>query len=494
MGAREVTVAEIAASLDGVLAVSHPETIVTSVTHDSRKVAAGTMFIAVSGMATDGHEYVSRAVQSGAVAVLVERPIDIEDIAQIVVPDTRQAMPWAARTMFGAPDSALEVVGITGTNGKTTVAHMCESIWQAHGWRSGLIGTLGAHIDGVPVPLKRTTPEATDLQALLGAMRDAGVKAVAMEVSSHALDLHRADAITFSIAAFTNLSQDHLDYHGDMESYFAVKASLFEPERALRSVINIDDSFGRRLSADCALPTMTVGTTPGADVSVHAIVSTPRGTTFRLRHRGKDMEVEIPFIGAFNVSNAAVACAIAITQGIDNASIAAGLADVPTIRGRMELVDHDGDFTVIVDYAHTPDAISEVLQAAKVAADGRVIAVIGAAGDRDTDKRSLMGAAAVRFADLTVITSDNPRTEDPGEIAAEVRRGADAVPGSISQVVLDRADAITRAIGEASTGDIVLILGKGHEAGIEVNGMITPFDDRAKALASLAARGLVSNP
>lgn len=493
MGVEKLTVATLAASLDDVISVSHPDTVITSVTHDSRKVVEGTLFIAVTGMATDGHDYIPGAVRSGATAVLVEHPVDV-DIAQIVVPDTRLAMAWAARVVYGEPDTSLAVVCITGTNGKTTVAHMCESVWQAHGWTSGLIGTLGARIDGEPVPLERTTPEATDLQALLGSMRDAGVDAVAMEVSSHAMDLHRADAIAFSIAAFTNLSQDHLDFHGDMESYFLAKASLFEPDRVLRSVINIDDPYGVRLASNISVPVLTVGVSPNADVRVHSIVSTPRGTSFTLHHRERELDIEIPLIGAFNVSNAAVAAAIAIVLDIGDASIITGLAAVPTIRGRMEIVEHSGDFTVVVDYAHTPDAISEVLQAAKVAAVGRVIAVIGAAGDRDTDKRSLMGAAAVRFADLTVITSDNPRSEDPAEIAAEVRRGADAVPGSRARVVLDRADAIALAITEAAAGDIVLILGKGHEDGIEANGVVTPFDDRDQALVALGERGLVPGP
>jgi len=490
VSAEEITVAGVAASLNGVTSVSHPDTIVTSVTHDSRQVTQGTLFVAIRGMATDGHEYIHGAVRSGAVAVLVDHPVDVS-IAQIVVPDTRQAMPWAARTVFHEPDAALAIVGITGTNGKTTVAHMCESIWQAHGWKPGLIGTLGARIDGDPVPLNRTTPEATDLQKLLGAMRDAGVDAVALEVSSHAMELHRADAITFSIAAFTNLSQDHLDFHGDMDSYFAAKASLFEPERALTSVINIDDPSGAMLASNIAVPVLSVGTGPNADVRVHSITSTPHGTAFTLHYGGRDLPIEIPLIGEFNVENAAVAAAIAIAQGIDGASIAKGLAGVKTIRGRMEIVEHAGDFTVVVDYAHTPDAISEVLQAAKSAASGKVIAVIGAAGNRDKDKRSLMGAAAVRFADLTVITSDNPRDEDPVAIAAEVQRGADAVPGSVSLVVLDRSEAITLAIAEADAGDIVLLLGKGHEEGIEANGVFTPFDDRLEALVALGSRGLV---
>ncbi|MEN8237571.1 MAG: UDP-N-acetylmuramoyl-L-alanyl-D-glutamate--2,6-diaminopimelate ligase [Actinomycetota bacterium] len=493
MQADLVTVAAVAASLGGVVSVSQPDTAVTSATHDSRKVTKGALFIAITGMAFDGHDYIAGAIASGAAALLVERPVDA-DIAQIVVPDTRQAMAHAARTVYREPDTSLAVVGITGTNGKTTVAHMLESIWQAYGWKSGLIGTLGARIDGEPVPLERTTPEATDLQELLGSMRDAGVDAVAMEVSSHALDLHRADAITFSIAAFTNLSQDHLDFHGDMESYFASKASLFEPDRVRRCVINIDDPFGARLASTVTIPVLSVGTTGDADVRARSIISTPRGTAFTLGHRGREFDVEIPLIGAFNVANAAVAAAIAIAQDVDDAGIIAGLAGVPNIPGRMEVVEHSGEFTVVVDYAHTPDAISEVLQAAKVAAGGRVITVIGAAGDRDRDKRSLMGAAAVRFADLTVITSDNPRSEDPAEIAAEVRRGADAVPGSVSRVVLDRGDAITVAIAEADPGDIVLILGKGHEKGIEAKGVITPFDDRSQAIAALDKRGLVQRP
>jgi UDP-N-acetylmuramoyl-L-alanyl-D-glutamate--2,6-diaminopimelate ligase len=487
MCVESVTVATIAASLDGVLAVSKPDTVVTSITHDSRKVTDGSLFIAITGMTSDGHDYISDVIEAGAAALLVERAVDA-DVGQIVVDDTRRAMPWAARTVYGEPDTHLTIVGITGTNGKTTVAHMLESIWQTHGWKSGLIGTLGARIDGEPVALERTTPEATDLQKLLGSMCGAGVDAVAMEVSSHAMKLHRADAIAFSIAAFTNLSQDHLDFHGDMEAYFAAKASLFDPDRVEQCVINIDDASGARLASSVEIPVRSVGTSAHADVRIDGITSTATGTAFTLHHDDRRLDVQIPLIGAFNVANAAVAATIAITQHIEDVSIIAGLANIPTIPGRMEIVEHAEEFTVVVDYAHTPDAISEVLQAAKVAARGRVIAVIGAAGDRDTDKRALMGAAAVRFSDLTMITSDNPRSEDPAEIAAEVQRGADAVPGSISQVILDRGEAISTAIGLAEPGDIVLILGKGHEKGIEAKGAITPFDDRAHAFAALAAR------
>ncbi len=484
-----VTIADIAASIVGVRSVSSPDTVVTAITHDSRKVTDSTLFVAITGMESDGHDFIPIAIASGASGVLVEHDVDVE-VAQIVVDDTRTAMPWAARTVYGEPDRSLAIVGITGTNGKTTVAHMCESIWRAHGWKSGLIGTLGARMAGIPIHLERTTPEATDLQALLGSMRDAGVEAVAMEVSSHAMELHRADAIAFDIAAFTNLSQDHLDFHGDMESYFTAKASLFVPERVKRCVINIDDSYGKRLVSSTSVPVTTVGVSPEADVRIHTVVPTSSGTALHLSHTDGDIALEIPLIGGFNVANAALAGAIAIVEGIDPASIVEGLATVTTIQGRMEVIEHTGDFIVVVDYAHTPEAISVVLQAAKIATDGRVIAVIGAAGDRDRDKRSLMGAAAVRFADVTIITSDNPRSEDPSVIAREVRRGADAVPGAVSQVILDRGEAITAAISQAQSRDIVLILGKGHEQGIEARGTITPFDDRTEARKALTERGL----
>lgn len=484
-----VTVGTIASSLHDVRSVSLPATPITSITHDSRKVRAGTLFVAIAGMSSDGHDFVADAVSAGAAGVLVEHTVGV-DVAQIVVGDTRSAMPWAARSVFHEPDAALDIVGITGTNGKTTVAHMCESIWESAGQKSGLIGTLGARIAGQPVDLERTTPEATDLQALLGSMRDAAVDHVAMEVSSHALDLHRADAIGFAIATFTNLSQDHLDYHGDMETYFAVKASLFEPGRARSCVINIDDPYGARLFSTTGIPGVSVGRTPDADVQIHSTKATAEGTTFRLSHDGADIALEIPLIGSFNVSNAAVAAAIAITEGIDARAIADGLVTTRTIAGRMEVIEHTGPFTVVVDYAHTPDAISEVLQAAKVATVGRVLAIIGAAGDRDRDKRALMGASSVRFADVTYITSDNPRSEDPADIANEVKRGADAVPGSAAKVILDRGEAIDAAIRGASTDDIVMILGKGHEQGIEANGVVTPFDDRTEARSALERRGL----
>ncbi|NHZ71366.1 MAG: UDP-N-acetylmuramoyl-L-alanyl-D-glutamate--2,6-diaminopimelate ligase, partial [Proteobacteria bacterium] len=441
----DATVGSIADSLEDVRSVIHPNRVVTSITHDSRQVGPGTLFVAIVGGHRDGHEFVDAAIGAGATAILTERPMG-RTIGEIVVDDTRAAMAWAARTLYGAPDTSMSMVGVTGTNGKTTVAHLCEAIWRSDKRSVGLIGTLGARIDGLPAHLDRTTPEATDLQALLATMRDRGVDTVVMEVSSHAMELHRADAIRFDVVAFTNLSQDHLDFHKDMEAYYEAKASLFNRERAEKAVVNIDDAHGRRLAGETDLPKLLVGRDPGADMVVSAVVGDVSGTNFTLAGRDTKLEIAVPLIGEFNVSNAAMAATIALTLGTPQEAIIEGLAAVPSIRGRMEAVAHDGGFTVLVDYAHTPDAISEVLQAGRTSARGRVIAVIGAAGDRDKDKRALMGAAAVRFADITIITSDNPRTEDPVVIAGEVKRGADAVPGSDARVVVDRRDAIFQAV------------------------------------------------
>jgi len=482
------TLEAIAASLDDVVSLSGGGTTVTSVTHDSRNVRPGTLFVAICGARTDGHEFIDAAIKAGATGVLTEHPVDI-GVGCIVVPDTRAAMAWAARTVYGRPDENLTIVGITGTNGKTTVSYMCESIWRSAGRKPALIGTLGAQIDGEPIPIERTTPESSDLQELLASMREIDVDVVAMEVSSHAMALHRADAIEFEIVVFTNLSQDHLDFHGDMASYFAAKASLFESGRARRAVVNIDDPHGRRLVEMIDIPCLTVGTSQDADFRIVDIAGSPEGTRFALSYRGERIDLAIPVMGVFNVANAAIAATISLSLGIPTKAIVTGLASLPIVAGRMEVVEHAGPFTVVVDYAHSPGAISEVLQAARSVAAGKVTAVVGAAGDRDRDKRALMGAAAARFADLVIVTSDNPRSEDPAVIAREVRSGADAAPGANAVTVLDRREAITTALSRAEAGDIVLILGKGHEQGIERDGVVEPFDDRTEARAALDALG-----
>ena len=450
---------------------------IVDVSHDSRQTRSGWLFVAIVGANADGHDFVET---SGASAAIVQHETPA-DIPQIVVADSRTAMATAARLAHGRPDDSLSILGVTGTNGKTTVTHICEAVWRHAGVTSGIIGTLGATIDGEDVPLARTTPESSDLQRILGDMCDAGVEAVAMEVSSHALDLARADGIRFTSAGFTNLSQDHLDFHGDMASYFASKAKLFTDARTERAVINVDDAWGRRLASSTLVPVTTTGVDETADIVANQVALTPSGSTLAVSTSTGEAEMSLPLIGGFNVRNALVAIGLLLDHGLDLTTIVDGVATTPTVRGRMELVPHAGGFAVVVDYAHTPDAVTAALTAARDVATGRVIAVIGAGGDRDPDKRSLMGAALARGADVAIVTTDNPRSEDPVAIAAEVRRGADANPRGTVDTVLDRHDAIARAVSHAHDGDIVMILGRGHEPNQEVAGQLIPFDDAAVA-------------
>jgi UDP-N-acetylmuramoyl-L-alanyl-D-glutamate--2,6-diaminopimelate ligase len=482
------TLAEVASAL-GVEAPEGSEgVVVRDVTHASGEVGPGTLFVAIAGSRHDGHRFVPSVGAVGAVGALVERPAEAA-IPQLVTPDTRAAMAIAARVVHGEPDLALSIVGVTGTNGKTTVAHLCESAWRADGRSAGVIGTLGARFDGLPVPLARTTPESSDLQRLLARMRDAGVTSVAMEVSSHALELHRADAIRFTAVGFTNLSQDHLDFHGDMESYFMAKYRLFTPERSSRAVIDVDGEAGRRIAATTDLEVVTVGMDAGADISASDVWSTPTGTDFTLTAPSGSAAVRLPLAGLFNVGNALVAAGLLLCDGVGLDAIAQGFGSLAPVPGRMEVVDHDGPFTVIVDYAHTPEAIATVLSSLSHAADGRVIVVVGAGGDRDAAKRPAMGESAARYGDLVIVTTDNPRSEDPRTIAAEVVRGAGAVPGSDVRMILDRREAIATAIEIAAPGDIVAILGKGHEQGQEVGDRVLPFDDRVVASEALVGVG-----
>jgi UDP-N-acetylmuramoyl-L-alanyl-D-glutamate--2,6-diaminopimelate ligase len=411
------------------------------------------------------------------------------DVSQIVVSDTREAMAWAARAVFGTPDVSLSIAGVTGTNGKTTVTHLLESVFEASGTAVGVIGTLGARIGNTPIPTARTTPEATDLQRILAAMRDAGVGVVLMEVSSHAIELHRCDAIHFSVVGFTNLSQDHLDFHGDMEAYFGVKSRLFRSDVADRGVINIGDPYGERLHGETQLESTTVSIAGAADVRAVNVIATSEGTSFDVVAPTGSEPVSLPLVGDFNVSNALVAFAMARELGVGEDVIAKGLSRVPVIPGRMEVIAHDGPFTVVVDYAHTPDAIAAVLGSVGRLAAGRVISIIGAGGDRDVEKRAMMGATAVRLSDLTIITTDNPRSEDPSAIADELLRGALVQPHAIVETILDRRAAIERGVAIAAAGDIVVVLGKGHEQGQEIGSVVRPFDDRDETRAALRQQG-----
>jgi len=485
--------AELAGQHQEVTLVGDPQVTVTDIHHDSRRVEPGSAFIAVKGATSDGHDFIAAAISRGAAALIVEHQVQI-DIPQLVVESARPLMGLLAAEVHGHPASAMTVIGVTGTNGKTTVTHMIESIAAAAGRRCGVIGTLGARIAGDVVPVGHTTPEATDLQRLLGAMRDAGMDMVAIEVSSHSLTYGRIDGVHFAIGGFTNLSQDHLDFHLDMDRYFAAKRSLFTPDRTDRAVIFVDDPRGAELVATLSIPLVTVGFDV-ADVRGVNLDLRPDGATFDVEtglpgYEGQH-HIEMPMGAWFNVANALVAWACAALVGVVPADIAAGLAALPTVSGRLETVDAGQPFTVVVDYAHTPEAMARSIDALRPAAPAKLIALGGAGGDRDRSKRPLMGAA-LATADLAVITSDNPRSEDPSAIVEAVAAGTTATSaGDNPHVVIevDRRKAIRRALGEASPGDVVVLLGKGHETGQDVAGVVSPFDDRLVAVAELAELG-----
>ncbi|MEA2023686.1 MAG: UDP-N-acetylmuramoyl-L-alanyl-D-glutamate--2,6-diaminopimelate ligase [Actinomycetota bacterium] len=460
------------------------DTWITGVTHDSRDVDPGDLFVAIPGEQYDGHDYVARAIAAGAAAVIVERHVECS--SGIVVPSARSALPWAAAAVYGDPSHRMPVIGVTGTNGKTTVTHMLEQILVAAGRTTAIVGTVGARIGDAERPVARTTPEASDLQRLLAEMVDAGVDVAAIEVSSHALSLHRVDAIHFRVAAFTNLMQDHLDFHGDMEAYYTAKASLFTADRADHAVIVIDGDPGRRLAAATDVPVTTVALDRGADVAASSITESIDGSSFIIATADRRFPVELPIPGRFNVENAMVAAATALEIGIDDASISRGLSSVGTIPGRFERIESDRGFGVIVDYAHTPDAIDAVIDSALRMSEGRVIVVFGAGGDRDHEKRPAMGRAASR-ADIAVLTSDNPRSENPAAIMQAVRSGMQQTNVMVEEP--DRRAAIRHALREARQDDLVLVLGKGHETGQEVGGRIEPFDDRDVVADELKAIG-----
>ncbi|MDX1690132.1 MAG: UDP-N-acetylmuramoyl-L-alanyl-D-glutamate--2,6-diaminopimelate ligase [Acidimicrobiia bacterium] len=463
------------ATIVGADVVGDPGVLVTDVTHDSRRVGPGTLFVAVRGLTVDGHRFVDTARDGGAAAVCVEDRAAAGPGPALVVADTRLALGPLAAAVHGRPSERLRAVGVTGTNGKTTVTHLLEAVASEAGIRSAVVGTLGCRIDGETVPTGFTTPEASDLQRLLARMVEAGVDVAALEVSSHALALGRAEGTRFAVAAFTNLSQDHLDLHGTMGEYERVKASLFTPARAGRAVLWIDDPAGRRIADATRLPVTTVGLGE-ADVSATDVVSDLEGSRFTVHAGSTSRPIHLPLLGDFNVANALVAAACAAEIGMSWDSIAAGIAAAPPVPGRFEVVHTGRDSTIVVDYAHTPDGIAKAVAAGRrLVGDGRIVAVVGAGGDRDRAKRPLMGAAAAR-ADIAVLTSDNPRSEDPDAILDEVAAGA----AGDAEVVRDpdRRRAIRLAIDRAGPGDLVLVLGKGHEQGQEFAEETVPFDDR----------------
>lgn len=477
------------------------DAVVTGVTHDSRAVAPGDLYAALPGARTHGARFAQLARESGAVAYLTDREgaavAEAVALPAYVVADPRHVLGPLAAWIYGEPARALTTFGVTGTNGKTTTAYLLEAGLRAAGRATGLVGTIETRIGDDVLPSVRTTPEAPDLHALFAVMREQGVDAVAMEVSSHALAMGRVDGTTFDVAVFTNLSEDHLDFHADLESYFQAKASLFAPERARRAVINIDDAYGERLAGltrEEGLPVVTVSPSGRAEADWRVVEWTLAGEGSRFRLLGPsrvavDAGTALP--GAFNVENASLAVVALVEAGIALEAAVDGVRGCAGVPGRMERVDAGAPFLSLVDYAHSPDALELLLATARDlvdSADGRVLVVVGCGGDRDPYKRPVMGAIAARDADVAVLTSDNPRSEDPLAILAAMTKGAETVSGGGTvEVVPARRAAIERAVQLARPGDVVVVAGRGHEQGQEVAGIVHPFDDRTVLRAAIAA-------
>jgi UDP-N-acetylmuramoyl-L-alanyl-D-glutamate--2,6-diaminopimelate ligase len=455
----------LVAAMNAVDEVGSASVDIAELAYATDAAAPGVLFFCVRGARADGHDFAAEAVARGAVALVVERPLDLA-VPQVIVRDSRVAMAPAAAAFFGHPTHELEVAGVTGTNGKTTTTFLLYAILAAAGRRPGLIGTIEARVGGERRGIKRTTPEAIDLQRLFREMADAGDRSVAIEASSHASALHRLDCTRFAALVFTNLSHEHLDFHADMEDYFQAKRRLFV-DGSPPAAVNVGDEYGRRLAAE--LPdALTFGFADDAEIGPEAL----EGVDLKLR-------------GRFNVENALGALAASRLLGIDDAAVARGLESVRGVPGRFESIDEGQPFDVIVDYAHKPLALETVLRAARELAAGRVICVFGCGGDRDREKRPQMGRIASELADVVIVTNDNPRSEDPQAIIDAIAAGA----GGAAEVEPDRAAAIARAVELAGDGDVVVIAGKGAEQGQEFADRTVPFDDRESAREALRMLG-----
>ncbi|KRF37742.1 UDP-N-acetylmuramoylalanyl-D-glutamate--2,6-diaminopimelate ligase [Nocardioides sp. Soil805] len=458
---------------------------VSGISLSTQRVVPGDLYAALPGSRAHGAEFADRALAAGAVAVLTD-----EDGASrlpagtpaLVVERPRAVLGWLAARVHGDPAADLTVIGVTGTQGKTTTTRLLEAGLEQAGVPASVVGTVGTRIRGVDVKTSLTTPEAPDLHGLFAVMREQGVVACAMEVSSHALVMGRVDGVVFDVATFLNLGRDHLDFHPTVEDYFSAKASLFTPERARRGLTNVDDEHGRLLLERATIPMQTFST-EGRDADWRAVDVELAGDGARFTVEGPDglrVDAGVPVPGAFNVSNALAAIASAATAGLDPHRVARGIAEGGGVPGRLERVDVGQDYTVVVDYAHKPDAVEAVLATLRPLTDGQLVVVLGAGGDRDPGKRSIMGEIAARLADVLVVTDDNPRTEDPAAIRAAVVAGTTGGRAEVVEIG-DRRAAIRDVVRRARPGDVVLIAGKGHETGQEVHGEVHPFDDRVVA-------------
>ena len=485
------TCGELFAGIDCTI-IGNPDEPISGIAYRSDAVHPGDAFCCIVGLKADGHSFAQDAIDRGARVLIVERKVylaDATDVTEVVVKDSRKAMARLASRFYGNPSEAFSLVGVTGTNGKTTTTFLVNHIAQVLGNKTGLIGTVGIEIDGEHRPSSHTTPESPDLQKIFAMMRDEGCGVVSMEVSSHALDLERTWATKFAVTTFTNLTQDHLDYHKTFEAYFAAKARLFSKDYPAKRVINIDSTWGKELlkrSSTNEDIIITTGFDPSAQIHPIDVEYGAASTRVVLSVRGSQMEVTYPLVGRFNVENVMTAFGTALQLGYSASAIVEALRDVPAVPGRLQRVvaEHDGGISIYVDYAHTPDALEKAIASVSaLETEGKTIVVFGCGGDRDSGKRPIMGRAALA-ADYAVVTSDNPRTEDPNAIIEDIVAGMGEGTDHF-EVVPDRRDAIARAIAVANPGDAILIAGKGHEDYQIIGTEKHHFDDREVAAEEL---------
>ena len=464
--------------------IFNQQVVISGVSINAQKVVPGDLFIAFAGANTHGISYLEQAISNGAVAVLSDKKIEAS-IPSFIHPKPREIVGAISAWLYGHPFESLKAVGITGTNGKTTTANLVKQIWQLNSIKSGLIGTLGVEIADDKLESARTTPEADDLQAIAAAMVEQGCKNLVMEVSSHAIDQGRIKGAKYEVVAFSNLTQDHLDYHLSMENYFQAKANLFATEYAKAAVINIDDSYGKKLSKQVKIPVVTVSRKESTADWYLAKAEIKNGLyQVEIKSKsGESLSENFALLGDYNLDNLLLALAIVSSAGLSPDKIAPTISKLQSVPGRLESINAGQKFTALVDYAHTPDAVERVIATVKSATSGKIIGVLGCGGDRDASKRSLMGHALFNGCDLAIFTSDNPRSESAEAILKQMTAGIDL--GKKGLVEIDRKSAINLAVENAQSGDVVLLMGKGHESGQEVNSVVTPFDDRVELAESI---------
>ena len=450
---------------------------ISSISMDSRKAMDRGLFFCVPGARFDGHVYAKQALGNGAVALVVTHFLDL-DAPQALVGNVRRAMSLMAAEFFGHPDREMKLLGVTGTKGKTTTSYLVKAIMEEAGYTVGLIGTTGNMIGKTYMKSEFTTPEPIDFFRTLREMRDAGVNAVSMEVSAHAIAMDRLAGVHFDVGCYTNLSQDHLDLFGTMEKYFECKKSFFRPEWIANAAVNVDDETSKRILQDIAVPCLTFGICNNADLFARDIEITENGVSFRMTMPGgREIPVKLRLTGMFNVYNALAAASVGLIMGVEPETITAALGRVKSVPGRAEVLDTHTPYKVILDYSHSPDALENILSAVRQFARGRVISLFGCGGDRDHLKRPIMGEISGRMADYSILTSDNPRTENPMDILAAIEEGIRPTGGQYV-VIENRREAIRHALQIGREGDIIVLAGKGHETYQEIMGIKRPFDEK----------------